>query len=202
MTQAYPLHWPAGRPRTSTPARSLFKVSSLDKATGELLREVKRLGGSMVVISTNVRLRNDGLPYSNDRPPSDKGVAVYFTHKGKQMCFACDRWDSVKDNVYAAAKTIEALRGIERWGTGEMVQQSFSGFMMLEGPRKREWWEVLGIQSTASYADIKHAYWVKRKATHPDAGGNAEEFQAVQDAFDTATKQGKGEMDGYSTRTY
>jgi hypothetical protein len=31
------------------------------------------------------------------------------------MCFACDRWDSVGDNVYAITKTIKALRGIERW---------------------------------------------------------------------------------------
>jgi hypothetical protein len=47
------------------------------------------------------------------------------------MCFACDRWDSVADNVQAIRKTIEALRGIERWGTGDMVQRAFAGFVAL-----------------------------------------------------------------------
>lgn len=42
------------------------------------------------------------------------GVAVYFTLKGQQFCFACDHWDEIKDNMQAIHKTIEALRGIER----------------------------------------------------------------------------------------
>jgi hypothetical protein len=39
------------------------------------------------------------------------------------MCLACDRWDKVQDNIYAIAMTIEPLRGIERWGSGSMVEQ-------------------------------------------------------------------------------
>src|SRR5262245_54177038 len=70
------------------------------------------------------------------------GSAVYFTHKGRQMCFACDRWDKMEDNLHAVSKTIEALRGIERWGTGEMVQQAFTGFVALPGNSP---WEVLGL---------------------------------------------------------
>jgi hypothetical protein len=43
-----------------------------------LLNEIKLLGGRLPVISTNVRLRRDGLPYANDHVPDDKGAAVYF----------------------------------------------------------------------------------------------------------------------------
>jgi hypothetical protein len=72
-----------------------------------------------------VQLRQDGLPYANRRAPSDTGAAVYFSYKGRQMCFACDKWQDVYDNIYAISKTIEALRGIERWGAGDMVEQAF-----------------------------------------------------------------------------
>ena len=40
---------------------------------------------------------------------------------------ACDKWDSIRDNLHAVAKTIEALRGIDRWGTGEMVDAGTLG---------------------------------------------------------------------------
>ncbi len=50
------------------------------------------------------------------RKPDDRGVAVYFTHLRRSMCFTCDKWDQVEDNLYAIVKTIETLRGIERWG--------------------------------------------------------------------------------------
>ena len=79
-----------------------------------------------------IRLRLDGLPYSNQTPPADKGVAVYFTHKKQAMCFACDRWDRVQDNIYAIAMTIQALRGIERWGSGSMVEQAFLSVSTLD----------------------------------------------------------------------
>lgn len=47
------------------------------------------------------------------------------------MCFACEKWQDVYGNIYAIGKTIEALRGIERWGTGDMVEQAFTGFVAL-----------------------------------------------------------------------
>lgn len=83
------------------------------------------MGGSHLVISTNIELRRDGLPHAGRREPSDKGVAVYFDYRRRPICFACDRWDRIGDNIYAIAKTIDALRGIERWGSGSMVEQSF-----------------------------------------------------------------------------
>ena len=114
MTEAFPLQWPASRPHTPTPARSRFDTSQ-DRAQRTLVDEVRRMGGSNLVISTNIELRRDGLPYAGRREPADKGVAVYFDYRKRPMCFACDRWARIGDNIYAIAKTIEALRGIERW---------------------------------------------------------------------------------------
>src|SRR5262245_50062489 len=112
MTEAYPLQWPSGKPRTRNPQRSRFDVSFTSARNG-LLREIRLLGGALPVLSTNIPLRRDGLLYAGQRQPEDRGAAVYFTHKGRQMCFACDRWDKVEDNLHAVSKTIEALRGIE-----------------------------------------------------------------------------------------
>ena len=100
MTEAFPLHWPAGRPQTAILSGVASTSPSLWLATA-CSREIRMLGGTLPVLSTNIPLRKDGLPYANHRQPEDKGVAVYFTLNGNPMCFACDRWDSVADNVQA-----------------------------------------------------------------------------------------------------
>tara|TARA_B100001123_G_scaffold390883_1_gene468824 strand:+ start:231 stop:797 length:567 start_codon:yes stop_codon:yes gene_type:complete len=179
--EAYPLQWP-NRPRTPRPQRSRFDVQS-GYARDCLVDEIRRLGGKNVVISTNIKLRQDGLPYASAKEPDDSGVAVYFQYKGQSMCFACDKWDLVRDNMQAIRKTIEALRGIERWGTGEMVQQAFNGFALLEAPRSVLWHEVLGVSKLADQFEVKTAYRQKLKETHPDTGGSAEDFEKVQIAW-------------------
>lgn len=128
------------------------------------------LGGRNAVISSNIQLRQDGLPYANRRAPDDAGVAVYFAYKGRQMCFACDKWRDVYDNIYAIGKTIEALRGIERWGTGDMVEQAFMGFVALPAPKSAN--EILGVKPGASIEEIDAAFRAKAKAAHSDLGGN------------------------------
>jgi hypothetical protein len=182
--EAYPLHWPVGRPRTQRSERSRFDVGAA-QARDDLLNEVRLLGGGNMVISTNIPLRNDGLPYAkyHGKEPEDTGVAVYFSYKGQPMCFSCDRWDKVRDNMRAIQKTIAAMRGIVRWGTGDMVQQTFTGFALLEAPKKHLWYEVLKCYCDASPEDVKLSYRTMLKATHPDHGGSAEAFQEVQEAW-------------------
>jgi hypothetical protein len=166
---AFPLAWPPGRARITHPARSRFDTSQ-ERAQRSLVEEVRRMGGSRLVISTNVELRRDGLPYANRREPTDKGVAVYFDYKKRPMCFACDRWDRIGDNIYAIAKTIEALRGIERWGSGSMVEQAFTGFVALPSPKSP--YEIIGVPPGASSEEIEAAFRAKAKKLHSDLGGS------------------------------
>lgn len=180
MTEdAYPLTWPQGKPRIKYPQRSRFKAS-FALCRDELLREIQRIGGGLPILSTNIQLKRDGLPYAGQKEPEDKGVAVYFTFKKQQMCFACDRWDKVGDNIQAIRYTINALRGIERWGTGDMVQQSFAGFVALPAPPDP--YQVLEIQSGATHEEIDRAYRHKIVAAHPDNGGSVNEVQRLVDA--------------------
>lgn len=182
---AYPLTWPAGWKRTlwHQVSASQFGRHSMTECTDKILNEVRLLGGRQCILSTNVRLRLDGLPYSNQRQPDDKGVAVYFTYKKKPIVFACDRWKTVEDNLWAIAKHIEALRGQERWGVGNL-EQAFTGYVALPAPM--QWWNVLGISPQATEDEIRAAYRQLAKVHHPDAGGSHEKFVTIQQAYERA----------------
>ncbi len=47
-------------------------------------------------------------------------------------------------------------------------------------------WEVLGVPPNASIDEVKRAYRQRALATHPDRGGDAEAFRAVQRAYEQA----------------
>lgn len=186
MTSAYPLAWPPHRPRATYRQRSRFDTS-FARARDGLIQELDRIGAKLPVLSTNLELRLDGLPRSGQSEPRDTGVAVYFQHKGKPMCFACDRWDRVGDNIHAIAKTIEALRGIARWGSGDMLAQAFSGFAAIEAPKS--WRERLGLSPAASLADAEAAW--KRLAfdAHPDRGGSHLRMADINTAIADARRE-------------
>lgn len=114
-------------------------------------------------------MRQDGFPYPKQALPADKGVAIYFTLNSRQMCFACDRWDKVQDNIYAIAMTIEALRGIERWGSGSMVEQAFTGFVALPAPKSPH--DILGVRPARR--TTKSTWLIGRRPRQPTPTGEA-----------------------------
>ncbi len=192
MTQAYPLQWPAGKPRTANPQRSRFQNKTINVAVSHLMHQLTLMGNVRdIIISTNLRLRLDGLPYSDQKQPADKGAAIYFKYKGQDMVFACAAWDKIEDNIYAVAMTIEALRGIERWGSGDMMQQAFTGFVALEAPgegARRRWWQVLGVDERASLDTIRQVYRNKARSEHPDKGGSDSRMADLNTAYNEALK--------------
>ena len=189
MADAYPLSWPAGVPRTRTPQRSAFGEVTIHRAAKELTWEIERMRGRLPVISTNLELRNDGLPYSKQRPISDPGVAVYFTRNGRQMVFACDRWNRIEHNMRAITKTIEAMRGIERWGSSDLMERAFAGFEALPAPDP--WWKVLGLSGpNATRSEISAAYRKASQEAHPDRpGGSHDKMAAVNAARDEGLRR-------------
>lgn len=192
MIEAFPLSWPDGWPRTKNQSRSRFDVSFTSARDG-LMEQIRLLGGKLPILSSDLELRRDGLPYANQREPADKGVAVYFQWKGQQRVFACYRWDRIKDNIRALEKTIEAIRGIERWGASDMLERAFSGFTALPSPtkRKRTWREVLDIFTSGPVTvdNIELAYKRLAKRRHPDMGGSHEEMAELNQAREEALKE-------------
>lgn len=198
--KSYPLHWPASQHRIPIHKRQQgrFKVS-FTQACSDLIQELGRLGARYPVISTNVPLRRDGLPYSpstltaaeRDAAAQDPGAAVYFEWQGKQYALACDRWQNVAHNLRAIGLTIQALRGLDRWGTSEMLQASFRGFRMLtdgaDQIQQETCWTVLEIDPRDATQDsIQAAYRRLVKQAHPDLGGSEKAMHRLNKARDDA----------------
>lgn len=191
MTEAYPLYWPSNRQRTPSYKRSRARFKTTFGASVDfIINELRLLGARHPVISTNVQLRRDGLPSAaaGARNVYDPGVAVYFFYKERETCMACDRWDKVEDNIYAIGKSIEAMRGIARWGSGDMLEAAFAGFVALPQP-KTNWKDILGVTGTSLDA-AESQYRELSKRYHPDIpGGDAAMMTKLNQAIETARKE-------------
>ena len=196
-TEAYPLCWPEGRPRTESYRRGNARFdTSFAHARNTVVHQIEMLTGKSermrreanIVISTNIALRRNGLPLAGQRSPDDVGVAVYFTYKKRQMCFACDRWRQIEDNMQAIAKTIEALRGVARWGTGDMMEAAFQGFTALPAPAMSElsWITVLGFNESGKITvdELREKWKRLRSLHHPDHGGKSQKFSEIKAAYE------------------
>jgi len=189
MTTAYPLAWPEGWPRTAPHQRERWPANPGPTVAGalkEVQDELRRLGVQHVVLSSNVTLGAE--------KPADPGVVAYGTYQKQSIAIPCDRWNSVAGNLRAIAKTIEAMRGMERWGAKHMIRAMFQGFTALPaaGPGQRHWRDVLAVPpGTTPTRDILE----KRRrelaqVAHPDRpGGSTEAMAAINAAFDQAVKE-------------
>lgn len=191
IDMASPLRWPQGKQRTPPRKRkpAKFKLSLVD-ARDDLLAELRRLGARYVVLSSDLEVRKDGLPYASQRAPTDTGVAVYFNLDKEQYVFACDRWDLVEDNVRAIGKTIEALRGIRRWGSGDMLRQAFRGFKQL-APAS-DWRSVFGlsdVEHTIAVSTVRILHRKMALKAHPDRGGTNEAMANLNAALAAAEEE-------------
>lgn len=191
---ASPLCWPDGWKRTKRPERSRFgrynsKVS-ISKATWFVLDELRRMGipDFNVIISTDLKLRQDGLPYSNQREPEEQGVSVWWKDGGRQKVIALDKYDRIADNLYAIGKTIEAMRGIERWGSGEILERTFTGFTALP-PAGRPWRQVLGYPEGNDLTEVKRLYRKAMTVQHPDHGGDPQLASEINAAWEQARQE-------------
>lgn len=162
---------------------------TVHRAVEEVVQELGRLGAPSwnVIVSTNLAIRNDGLPYSNQRAPDDPGAAVYFRFRdedeSRRKVLACDRYDRVEHNLWAIRKHVEAVRGIERWGVASL-ERMFAGFEGIpEHAGGEPWWRVLGMEDRpASRAELERAFRRRAQQVHPDHGGTDAQIHAVLEA--------------------
>ncbi|HVA81415.1 MAG TPA: J domain-containing protein [Candidatus Binataceae bacterium] len=200
---SYPLAWPAGPPRTEPSKRRCaafgakpspsdrVRALTLAEAAARLQSELDRLGAEHPVLSTNIALRVDGRPRSDQHAPDDPGAAIYFTLKGRRTVLACDRWIRVADNIAAIAAHIGALRGIERWGVGT-IEQAFRGYRVLEDFRAGiPWRRVFGIDDGApvTRAAIEARFRELAMRHHPDHGGSHEAMAELTAALADARRE-------------
>lgn len=200
MRAPYPLQWPDGWKRTPAADRkpSRFFYGFAD-SMASLMEALARIGATNIVITSDLPARPDGRPYAVGRKDADPGIAVWFALQGHERVISCDRWQTHAENMRAIALSIEAIRGLDRWGASDMVARAFAGFTALPagpaGPAapvtngKRDWREVLGMQQVPGIYErpidartrtlaahnlviARRIYREKIQATHPDHGGD------------------------------
>lgn len=185
--ESYPLQWPEGWKRTIGRGKPLFAEQGFARMRDSVIRQLRKRG-SNVVITSDLPLRQDGLPYANANCP-DPGIAVWWVEKGKEMVIACDRWRTINFNITAIDRTLEALRGIDRWGASTLVDKAFSGFAALPPPGGTDFvqtpamppWHVVfeipdayreSMSKSELLGFVKMRYRDRIKRVHPDLGGN------------------------------
>jgi hypothetical protein len=167
MTTATPLAWPEGWPRTPDHEKDggwKFKQQKWEtgsfgsytrrvpvtfaKARDLLFEELKKLGATSPVVSTNHPTDRFNLPVESKRRVTDEGVAVYFQYRDRPMVMACDRYETAAANMRSLGLAIEALRQLERHGGGTMMERAFAGLLcasttalLLGYSRHREAWD-------------------------------------------------------------
>lgn len=212
QAQRYPLAWPAGWKRTSFNNRKVAAFSKRETvSTGvpggnnwtrkkplevgdgvrRLLGELRRLHASNIIISSNLRLRQDGLPIAGQsRILDDPGVAVYFRLKGKARVLACDKWRSVADNLAAVAGHIEAIRASDRYGVGDL-DQAFAGYTALPANTAADWRSVFGIPAggLVTPAMVEDRFREMARKAHPDSGGSELAMARLNEAREFARQE-------------
>lgn len=192
----YPLAFPTGRPRAPAREPALFRDGgdriTLEAATHRLIAQIRAMTRTgqpwrvtSMVLSTNIRFTASGARDRNvsRRDPDDPGAAFYFDLDSRSHVLACDKWDTVADNIAAIAAHVEALRGQERWGVADL-RQAFAGHVALPAPVA--WWAVLGCDRDADAAAIARAYRDRARTHHPDAGGDRAAWDQLTAAYDAA----------------
>lgn len=210
MIPAHPLQWPVGWKRTQPSYRTRAKFSkarqhhgdryvpardlTISEGTQRVLEQLQRmgLGREDVVISTNLRLRLDGLPRRDQGEPADPGVAVYWQDAAQgHKVMAIDIYDRVADNLAAVAATLDAMRAIERHGGATVLERAYTGFTALPAPAPRTWREVFGYgpQAVVSTAMLEVRFRQLASEHHPDKGGDPKKMVELNAARDEARKE-------------
>lgn len=204
---SFPLQWPDGWKRTQNRFRPKFHEGHFAIVRDSIIKQLNRMGGTHVVITSDLPTRWDGLPYANARC-DNPAVAVYWVKDGREHVIACDRWRTIGFNLRAIDMTLEAMRGIERWGSSKMVEQAFAGFAALPAgsgsehapastPTVRPWREVFQVPGVfdAHMSDsdllafVKHRHRERIKDAHPDKGGDHQAAAELNAALAEAERE-------------
>jgi hypothetical protein len=191
--------WPGER--TKWRKEATFRASypqTLDLLEQELAKLHAR-AGTVVIQVEGMRLediRNDGWPrgsWNSSRP----GVIVSFESPKGSISMPCDKFNDWKDNLRAIAKSLEALRMVDRYGVTRGNEQ-YRGWAKLGAPKNgrmtreqamlcialavgadpvvlREHWDTVGE------AMIKRA----KKVNHPDLAHDDEGRKSAHEIFVT-----------------
>lgn len=184
--------------------------TSYTRTLDKLQYELEKIGATEILFECSFhanQIRLDGWPKANQSPEYN-GIAVSFNHpEVGRVEYVTDRYFLWQDNLHAIALTLEALRGVERWGVVASGQQ-YTGFKAItsgngEGKRGAASWIARLVAGEPLSGDVSNGASVKlyrdvlleeasaeneskrsiikaaRKKAHPDTGGSHELYQLL-----------------------
>jgi hypothetical protein len=158
------------------------------------------------------KMKATGLRVAQTMDEQGSEATIQFDRGGRRYVVRCAKYAHPDDNLRAGQLAIrylydamEALgvvssdQAVGAKATGkepDAFSQFFLGFeatpddtVLLLGDGSHSWWEVLGIERSASKADIQNAYRSLARQYHPDAGGDSEMFKRLRVAYDVAIRE-------------
>lgn len=166
--------------------------------TVKLLRsELEHLDAERVVLELDVRprdLRLDGLPRADARL-GDPAVVLSFESRHGPLRYATGEYDEWQDNLRAIALSLEALRSVDRYGVSRRGEQykGWAALAVSNDPADRvttrveafkvlERWIPDGHGEGGDTLTLTLALRAAILETHPDRGGNSDQFRTVMKA--------------------
>lgn len=207
-----PQTWP-GRLRDESERRDAAWDSTYTQTRRLLVAEAHHLDALEVVVHLAVpdnRILRSGDDLKANAKPDHPGVLVVLTLPGGQsQSLHCDQYDrryyrsseGWHDNLRAIAKSLEALRALDRWGatqgrqyagfralgsgiamgpgdTPQMTVEDAARFIADHAGAPDAWEDIVDDLAGVRIAYVRDA----AKVLHPDAGGDATLFARLQEA--------------------
>lgn len=152
-----------------------------------LARELDMLGAKDIVLQAAFRerdIRIDGLPRSN-ASPEHPGLILSFESRHGPLQYSTDEYRSWEENLRAIALSLESLRRVDRYGVSKRGEQ-YRGWLAIEQTSSDPAASIRNADDArdvlarySSSTDVDTAIRIAIKATHPDAGGDADAFRQV-----------------------
>lgn len=166
--------------------------------------------------STLTKMRATGLCIAQSMDEQGSEASVQFDWAGRRYVVRCAKYQHPDDNLRAAQLAIRYLYdAVEALGVVQTDQalrsapgskqapdafaQFFLGFeatpddqVLMLGDGSAPWWEVLGLERSASKDDIQSAYRSLARIHHPDAGGDEVRFRRLRVPYDAAVREKGG----------
>ncbi|MFD1600990.1 J domain-containing protein [Halobellus rarus] len=184
------LQWPPEWERTPSSDRSPNRSfqASLGTTTEDLSTEMDRLDPDEWRASTasgGSYTKSNGLPKYNANP-DDPGFVLRWTEDGEQFAVACDAYSRLRDNVRAVYLWVHETRmrgqrpvrtGDTEFAAARLPSADEEAVVATAPPH-----EILEVAPDAGEAVVKAAARQKKAETHPDSGGDEQEFKRIVEA--------------------